>query len=117
MRSRWEEAAGKGDDDAPVSITERELRSLRRRAGLGVMAFLLALLAIGGVGWTLLTGPEALAQAREFKERVLGRIASGGGESVEDQASTPAPTPASGAAQASPASADSVTSGAPAVSH
>ena len=74
MRSRWEEREG-ADLDAPATITERELRALRRRAGFGFPAVLLALLAAGGVAWTLLAGPEGLEKVQEVKERLLVRTA------------------------------------------
>ena len=52
MRSQWEEGSDV-DLDAPASITERELRAIRRRAGFGVLAVLLAIIAVGGLAWTL----------------------------------------------------------------
>jgi len=57
MRSRWEET-GARDLDAPATITERELRSLRRRAGASVIAMILALLSTGVVGYAVVSGSE-----------------------------------------------------------
>ena len=78
MRNRWE-GGGNDDLDAPATLTERELRGLRRRAGFGVWAVMLACTAIGGLGWTLYTGPAGLAQVQELKGRVLQQ-----GEPVSD---------------------------------
>lgn len=70
MRSKWEDPAGE-DLDAPATLTIREVQALRRRAGFGVMGVLLALVAVAGLGWTLLAGPEGLAQIQDLKTRVL----------------------------------------------
>jgi hypothetical protein len=70
MRSKWEDPAGE-DPDAPATLTIREVQALRRRAGFGVMGVLLALVAVAGLGWTLLAGPEGLAQIQDLKSRVL----------------------------------------------
>ncbi len=56
MRSRWEEGANAGLDE-PVTLTERQLRSLKRGARAGRLALLLALAAAGLVGWSLFGGP------------------------------------------------------------
>jgi hypothetical protein len=87
MRNRWEQG-GDIDLDAPATISERELRALRRRAGFAVPAILLALVSVGAVGWTLFAGPEGLAQVQALKQRVLSGVASTtGAENAESQPS------------------------------
>jgi hypothetical protein len=55
MRNRWEDTGDGGLDD-PVTLTERQLRSLKRGARAGVFAFILALAAAGLAGWTSVQG-------------------------------------------------------------
>lgn len=55
MRNRWE-TSGDGGLDDPVTITERQLRSLKRGARAGLFAFILALAAAGVTGWTSVEG-------------------------------------------------------------
>ena len=74
MRNRWE---GSADLDEPATITERQLRSLRRGARAGVLAILLALVSAVAAGWTLLMGPDALAGLdgiQDVKQKVLSAI-------------------------------------------
>lgn len=98
MRSHWEER-DELDLDAPATITERDLRSLRRRAGFGVLAVLLSVISIAGLAWTLYAGPEGLEQVQGVKERLLDKS----GTEPEGTASvTPPP-------QAGPPAADSLT--------
>lgn len=59
MRNRWEES-GARDLDAPATITERELRSLKRRAGASVIAMILALLSTGVIGYAMVAGEGRL---------------------------------------------------------
>ena len=59
MRRRWEEEAG-DDLDQPVTITEGQLRALKRGALAGVFAIILALVAVGLAGWSLLSGPNEI---------------------------------------------------------
>lgn len=70
MRSRWEEP-GADDLDAPATITERQLRSLRRRAGAGVFAVFLSLVSIGAVAWSMLAGPDVRAEIQNLTARIL----------------------------------------------
>jgi len=55
MRNRWEGAANE-DLDEPVSLTERQLRSLKLGARAGLFALILALAATGLAGWTWFQG-------------------------------------------------------------
>ena len=55
MRNRWEDSRDGGLDD-PVTLTERQLRSLKRGAKAGAFAFILALAAAGLAGWTSVEG-------------------------------------------------------------
>src|SRR5690349_12195746 len=83
MRSRWEDNADEALDE-PVTITERQLRALKRSAKLGMFAMPLAVIALGLGVWSLLGG------------------ALGGTKSeVQQAAAQPAPAPAP-AAQAAP---------------
>src|SRR6267142_5790908 len=66
MRNRWEDKGGEVDE--PVTITEKELRALKRGASVGVFALILSLVAVGAAGWTIYQGtmttpvqPEAAA--------------------------------------------------------
>ena len=92
MRNQWEKGAGE-DLDAPVTITGRELRSLRRRAGFGVFATLLGAVAVSGVGWTLYAGTAGLEQVQGMKERVLAQVPAGS-ESPEQESTGPPGPPA-----------------------
>src|SRR3989442_11478782 len=51
MRNRWEDTA---DIDEPITLTERQLRSLRLGARAGLFALVLALAATGLAGWSTL---------------------------------------------------------------
>ncbi len=55
MRNRWEDSKDGGLDD-PVTVTERQLRSLKRGARAGVFALILALAAGGLAGWSSVEG-------------------------------------------------------------
>ena len=93
MRRQWEER-DELDLDAPATITERDLRSLRRRAGFGVFAVLLSIISISGLAWTLYAGPEGLEQVQGVKERLLNRGTEPEGTAAvtpPPQAATPAP--------------------------
>ncbi|TMQ63770.1 MAG: hypothetical protein E6K79_08980 [Candidatus Eisenbacteria bacterium] len=92
MRDNWE---GRVDLDEAASITERDLRSLRRGARAGRLAMLLALAAAVAAGWSLLMGPDALAGfagVQDVKLKVLAAI----GQPIpaeEHQPQAPAPRP------------------------
>lgn len=91
MRSRWE-GGSDVDLDAPATISERELKALRRRAGFGIFALFLALIAVVGLAWTLYAGPEGLQQVQDAKDRVLSG-ASNSDATPAAQAQTPVPQP------------------------
>ncbi|TMQ62595.1 MAG: hypothetical protein E6K77_06885 [Candidatus Eisenbacteria bacterium] len=104
MRNRWEGAA---DLDEPATITERQLRSLRRGARAGVLAILLALVATVAAGWSVLMGPDALAGiegVQDVKHKVLAAI----GQPPAENDRVPAPatnsTPSKSTVQDSSAS-------------
>jgi hypothetical protein len=94
MRDSWE---GGTDLDEPANITERELRSLRRGARAGKLAILLALVAAGVTGWSLIMGPDALLGfegIQDVKQKVLSVV--GQPSQAETQAvQTPASAPTS----------------------
>lgn len=108
MRSHWEEGADV-DLDAPATITERELRALRRRAGFGVFAVLLGGVAVGGLGWTLYAGPDGLANIQGMKDRMLSGVASAPEpDAGATTAPAAAPVPVSDSTTTAPAATDSV---------
>src|SRR5947208_1737494 len=57
MRNRWEDKADAAVEE-PVTITESQLRSLKRGAALGLISFVLALVAVGVAGWTWFQGTK-----------------------------------------------------------
>jgi len=63
MRRRsWEEKDGGEDDlDHPVTLTEKQLRSLERNARFGLFGLILALVALGLAGWTMFRAPKKVA--------------------------------------------------------
>ena len=92
MRDSWE---GGTDLDEPANITERELRSLRRGARAGKLAILLALVAAGVTGWSLIMGPDALLGfegTQDVKQKVLSVIGQAA-PAENHQAQAPAPPP------------------------
>lgn len=113
MRSRWEDKA-EVDLDAPVTITEREWRALRRRAGFGVPAVLLSCLAVGGLGWALYAGPEGLERIQDVKDRYIAE-ATGAPEPARTEVAVPVRNEVqpSDSAGASAVTADSVMTGKP----
>ena len=63
MRNRWEESA-RDDLDAPITISERQLRRLRRGARAGVWALLLAIVATLASAWTLVMDSPSVSRIR-----------------------------------------------------
>jgi hypothetical protein len=92
MRSRWEGGADV-DLDAPATISEGELKALRRRAGFGIFALFLALIAVIGLALTLYAGPEGLQQVQDAKDRVLSGASQKSDATPAAQAYTPVPQP------------------------
>jgi len=90
MRNRWEDSRDGGLDD-PVTLTERQLRSLKRGARAGAFAFILALAAAGLAGWTSVEGGKLNLLS------VLHPSAENGATE------TPAAAPAAGSASSSTA--------------
>jgi hypothetical protein len=104
MRNRWE--GGAADElDAPATLTERELRALRRRAGFALPAVLLGLVALGAVSWTLYSGAEGLERIQGMKAGFLERTS--GTESPAAAAATATQGPDAADAMTSSAIADS----------
>ena len=56
MRNKWEDTANELDE--PVTITGRQVRSLKRGARAGLFAMFLALVATGLAGWNTFQGIE-----------------------------------------------------------
>jgi hypothetical protein len=62
MRRRWEDDENLDDNlDEPVTITGRQLRSLKRGARVGLFGILLAFVAIGLATWNLLSSTRGAA--------------------------------------------------------
>jgi predicted lipid-binding transport protein (Tim44 family) len=98
MRSRWE--AGAAEDtqlDEPVTITQRQLRSLTRGARAGLFGVLLAMVAIGLAAWSMFGGPRSSA-AHEPGPAVSPAEATQGVPAENTAASAPAKAPAQTAA-------------------
>jgi len=99
MRNRWEDKGGEVDE--PVTITEKELRALKRGASVGVFALILSLVAVGAAGWTIYQGtmttpvqPEAAAipaatQAPAAADTATAQPASTAPEGTPTASSTP----------------------------
>ena len=117
MRSSWEDG-GKADLDEPTTITERQLRSLKRGARAGVLGMMLALVAAGAAGWSLLMGPDALAGIEGVQNAKM-KVLSALGQSRTEAEQTPAPPPPPTSTQVpvGPASPDSSASGASTTGH
>jgi len=109
MRNRWEDNAGV-DLDAPATITERELRALRRRAGFGVFAVLLSCVAVGGLGWALYAGPDGLERIQDVKDRYITGMADDPNitGTTSEEAAAPTQSPVPGSTTTSVPAADSV---------
>jgi uncharacterized iron-regulated membrane protein len=92
MRSRFEEYQEDDHLDEPVTITGRQLKSLKRAATTGLIATILAIIAVGLGAWNLVQAgksstsetmsPEPAAQAQPVPAPV-----------ATDSMSTPAPQP------------------------
>ena len=64
MRRRWEDEENLDDNDnldEPITITGRQLRSLKRGARVGLFGVLLAFVAIGLATWNLLSSTRGAA--------------------------------------------------------
>lgn len=64
MRRRsWEEKGGGDEDDLdhPVTLTEKQLRSLERNARFGLFGLILAVVALGLAGWTMFRATQKVA--------------------------------------------------------
>jgi cytoskeletal protein RodZ len=86
--SRWDERdREEAALDEPVTITERQYRSLKRGATLGLCALVLAVLGTGLAVWNFVAGPKN-SQANP----ALAQTAPA--ESSTTQTATPAPAPA-----------------------
>ena len=92
MRESWERGT---DLDEPASITERDLRSLRRGARAGKLAVLFALVSVVAAGWSLIMGPDALSGVegiQDVKQKVLSVIGQPApAENSQVQAPVPRP--------------------------
>jgi hypothetical protein len=79
------------------------------------MGVLLALVAVAGLGWTLLAGPEGLAQIQDLKTRVLP-VASADNDlgTLRSDAPSPVPVPSSDPAASEAPAQDSASAAAPA---
>ena len=94
MRSRYDEGASE-DLDEPVTLTERQLRSLKRGATFGMLAVLLALCALAMAAWSL---PET-------RSLISGKPAESGTAQASLPSSAAPSTPAPEVTASAPASA------------
>ncbi len=94
MRSRWEAVSEDTQLDEPVTITQRQLRSLTRGARAGLFGILLAVVAIGLTAWNMFAGP---GRSTEPKPIVASAEATQG-TPAENVASAPTTPPAQTAA-------------------
>jgi hypothetical protein len=90
MRSRWEAGADTQLDE-PVTITQRQLRSLTRGARAGLFGILLAVVAIGLAAWSMFAGPRSVAH--EATPAVSAQQAEAAPATPAEPAVTPAPEP------------------------
>lgn len=98
MRSRWEERElAEAKMDEPVTITERQLRTLTLGARAGLFAILLAVAATGLATWSLLRGPRESAAPPQTASASM--TDTGVAQAAPSPAVTPAGTPAAAAAQ------------------
>jgi hypothetical protein len=116
MRNRWEDSKD-GSLDDPVTVTERQLRSLKRGARAGVFALILALAAGGLAGWSSVEGGKLdlaslVSAMRHSTENGPADVAPGApaaasntssADSVRGPASQPAATPAATSQPVTPA--------------
>lgn len=104
MRNRWEDKAGKADDgfDEPVTLTEQQLRSLKRGAMVGTIALILALVAVGLGAWNMFGGPGKNSGGATNVASASTPPAEGGAS--QPVATAPEPNPAPAAASTPPAS-------------
>jgi len=58
MRSRYEDVKDVDELDEPVTLTGKELRSLKLGARAGLFALILSFLAAGAAGWTMYQGTK-----------------------------------------------------------
>jgi hypothetical protein len=101
MRRRsWEEKGGDDDLDQPVTLTEKQLRSLERKAGLGLFGLILALVALGVAGWTMV---RALTMTPAQTQPIAATPAPAAVDTAAAQPAATAPTPAPTPAPTTPA--------------
>src|SRR3954468_9892204 len=106
MRRRsWEEKGGDEDDlDHPVTLTEKQLRSLERNARFGLFGLILAVIALGVAGWTMFRAPKTAATEPRTAATPPPAAAVDPASHAET-APTPAPSAAAPSAAAPPTSA------------
>lgn len=112
MRSRWEEKYTEPSDEQ-VTLTESQLRSLKRGAAIGMVAAILAVIAVGIAGYSLvsarsissdvLAAKSSTAETAQPAPEEATPAAPTTAPAVQPAAGTaptPAPTPAAAAAPA-----------------
>jgi hypothetical protein len=95
MRSRYEDTADDGLDE-PVTITERQLRSLKRGARIGLFAMFLAIIATGLAGWNSLRA-TGLVGTKPDVSSATEQPASAEGDTAQAAATSPGGTSADSA--------------------
>jgi|GEM_PF-3523535 len=122
MRNRWEDKPGDGfEDDEPVTLTAKELKSLKRGAGFGLLAMFLALAAAGFTAWSTFGGGLPFAAEKKDAASVTASTSpaaqpaqAGDQATPSTEASTPPPVGAAPATTPQVAAAPGSTTPAPA---
>jgi hypothetical protein len=92
MRSRFEEYKEDDHLDEPVTITGRQLRTLKRAATTGMIATILAIIAVGLGAWNLVqAGKSGTAETMSSEPAAQAQPAPA--PVATDSMSTPAPQP------------------------
>lgn len=102
MRRSWDEPADEGLDE-PVTLTTRQLRSLKLGARAGVFALVLAIAAAGLAGWNTIQGSKQKSEQARTAENGLAQAAVASPSGAPSTLVADASTPAVGAPVAQPA--------------
>jgi heme exporter protein D len=101
MRSRWEDTGDEDKLDEPATITERQLRALKRGALAGILAVVLSVLSLAVLSWSL------VANAKQRRDSIAATSAQEA-RMAQAPAATPAPTEPVATAPATPAPRDTM---------
>lgn len=109
MRSRFEEYKEDDHLDEPVTITGRQLRALKRAATTGMIATILAIIAVGLGAWNLVqagkSGPSDPMGSEPTAAQAQPAPAAAAADSVPSPVPTPQPMQAGASATPAPSTA------------